>query len=167
MMHILTNSVWALSVLLVLHLTGEVRKGTGVAERYCNEEYAYCVRYPGSLFPYKQLLPDSSGIGLQPYDRSALVTVRGDRQAAGKSPQTYFGEQLQALAPLQDRMTILDTLYGDDYYEAYFTWQTESIFHQAFFFDEYCVVMIARVPTDRPMLLKQIRREVQLEFEDR
>ncbi|MAT53722.1 MAG: hypothetical protein CMN32_04530 [Saprospirales bacterium] len=135
--------------------------------RYCNPVFRFCVKYPESLLPHQQVLPDSSGIGLQPYDRSALVTVRGDRQAAGKTPRTYFAEQLDALTPLQGQLSLLDTLYGDDYYEAYFTWQTESIFHQAFFFDEYCVIMIARVPTNRPILLKQIREEVKLEFENR
>lgn len=167
MIHILTKGVGALAVWLVLHAAGAAPREAGFAERYCNEQYAYCVRYPGSLFPHKQLLSDSSGIGLQPYDRSALVTVRGDRQAAAKTPRAYFQEQLQALAPLQGQLNVLDTLYGADYYEAYFTWQTESIFHQAFFFDDYCVIMIARVPTSRPNLLKQIRAEVQLEFEAR
>lgn len=167
MMHILTNSVWVLSVLLALQFTNNTEsRGVTFSERYCNEQFSYCVRYPGSLFPFKQILPDSSGIGIQPYDRSALVTVRGDHAAAGLTPRSYFSEQLNALSSLQSEISILDTLYGDDYYEAYFTWQTESLFHQAFFIDDYCVIMIARVPTDRPRLLKQIREEVRLEFEE-
>ena len=143
------------------------RESHKLSERYCNSLFHFCVKYPESLLPYRELLPDSSGIGLQPFNRSALVTVRGDRTAAGRSPRAYFQEYQNTLASLQKPLNILDTLYGADYYEAYFTWQTESLFHQAFFFEDYCVIMIVRVPIDQPLLLKQIRSEVQLEFEQR
>lgn len=140
---------------------------TALAERYCNDQYSFCVRYSGSLLPHQQLLPDGSGIALQPYDRSALVTARADTTAFGQKPREYFGHYLETLSALEGPTVILDTLYGDDYYEALFTWQTQSVFHQAWFFDKHCVIMIVRTPANRPQLLKQIREEVRLEFGSR
>lgn len=168
MRHVLEIGLFALSVFFFIHFTeGNDKRLQAPAERYCNRSFNYCVKYPGSLLPHKQELPGSSGIALQPADRTALVTVWADTAAAGQSPKIYFERYLNRLPGGGDDLIIFDTIFGADYYEAYFNWQSESLFHQAFFFERYCVSLIARVPGNHPWLLQRIREEVRLEFPER
>jgi|FLYL01.1.fsa_nt_gi hypothetical protein len=151
-------------LLLLFVLVGAGDVGRIWLGRYCNERFGFCLKYPESLLPHRQELPGGIGIGLQPYDRSGLVTARADVYGANYSPREYFAAQLAVLPATSQGISIIDTIFGADYYEALFTWEDESLFHQAFFFDTHCVVLIARVPLSKPWLLRRIREDVKLEF---
>lgn len=153
--------IWTPALLAAVAL---LVSGNVLIERYCNEHYRFCVKYPESLLPHRQELPDGTGIGLQPYDRSALVTARADVRGAHYEPRAYFFAQLAVLPEGRQELSVIDTIFGTDYYEALFAWEQQSVFHQAFFFDTHCVVLIARAPLSKPWLLKRIREDVKLEF---
>jgi hypothetical protein len=137
---------------------------TYTTDRYCNARYAFCVEYPASLLPEKQLLADFGGIRLKTSDLSCEVEVLVVPRAPEQTPKDIFDTWVKGLASPEKPPTVLNYLFAYDFYESYFTFRERNYFHRSYSLEGYFVRLVISVPANRPFLMQRLREDVKMVF---
>lgn len=132
--------------------------------RYCNERFNFCSEFPDLTFPFQADFHDGDGILLRSEDGFAEATIAGYRQFEGRTSKEIYHHAVNKLAAEGERIMHLNSLFGEDFYEAFFMVGRKQYYHQAFLFDGYVVRLSISVPINQPMLLQNLRQIVTLEF---
>lgn len=137
---------------------------TDVATNHCSSTYNFCVNYPASLLPVKELLPDDTGIRLKTRDLSSEVTVQAIPGHPGMTPKALFEATLEKIS---GEVTVISSAFGDDYYEAQFLDVTggANYLHRVDYLPKHYIRLIARVPAGRPWLIERLKEDVTVQFD--
>ena len=161
----MNNTTLGLALFLQIFMLTSLSSQTINDNRYCMDEYQFCVEFPSYIFTFHNDLIQGNDILLESKDGFSQMTISVSPQPDGASTKNIFKASAKNKSLLAGKEPkIVSSLFGEDFYECFFIVGLDYFYHQSFHFEDYFVRIEINTPINMPDKMQVIRQQVEVEF---
>lgn len=131
---------------------------------WCNEAFRFCVKYPASFLTHAETKINNEGIELRTYDGLSSVSVDVNPSYEILDPRELYNRVLVRITGTQEKPLFVTTVFGDDYYEAFFLSGLESYFLRSYIFRNYHILLTIKTPVNKPEIMTRLREDIDIQL---